>query len=303
MQQETSSTVRWGEWISEGWQMFTERWQVWVVQMLIVFLIFVVPTIPFYVMSVTTQLEAASAGRPPEPPAMFIPLLLIAMPILLLVGGFVWGGLWKTAIKQLRGETISVKDLFSGGDIFLRVIGAFIAIAFMMILGALLCFFPALIVAGLLYFTIPLIVDRNMGVSDALSASYNATKSNWLMFALFAIVVGLLASLGQFACYIGLLVTYPLQFTIGAVAYRDVFGVPGARSFSSKSASTPTSYAGQSWPAPPPQSSPPPSPPSPVFSSPQPLDPAQPQLVINCPQCGAALTRAANFCNFCGASL
>jgi uncharacterized membrane protein len=299
MQPETGMNVRWGEWIGEGWHMFAERWQVWVPQMLILFLMFAAFFVPFYAISISSQIIAEQSGRPPEPPAILIPLLLILVP--LMIGGmaFLWGGLWRTAFKQLRGEAISVKDLFSGGDVFLRIVGAFIALAFLGMLGAVFCIFPAFIVAGLFYFTIPLIVERNLDISSALSASFDATKKHWFMFALFAFVVSILASLGQYACGIGMLVTYPLQFTISAIAYRDIFGVPGARNFSSTSVSSPTSYAGQSWPLPPPQPAPPPQP---VFSQPQPDQPQQ-QPVSRCPQCGVALTRVANFCNTCGARL
>jgi uncharacterized membrane protein len=281
--------------------MFAERWQVWVPQMLILFVMFAILMVPIYAISISAQISAAQSGRPPEPPTFLIPFVLIMMPLLLCAVAFLWGGLWRTAFKQLRGETISVKDLFSGGPIFGRVLGAIIALAFLGLLGALFCIFPAFIVAGLFYFTIPLIAERNLDVSSALSASYEATKKHWFMFALFAFVVSILASLGQFACYVGLLVTYPLQFTISAIAYRDIFGVPGARRFASTPVSSPTSYAGQSWPV---QPSQPPSPPQPVFSQPQPR-PEQPQQqpATRCPQCGVALTRVANFCNTCGARL
>jgi uncharacterized membrane protein len=299
MQPETGPNVRWGEWIGEGWQMFAERWQVWVPQMLILFAMLASVFVPFYAISISEQISAAQSRRPPEAPAILIPFVFILMPVLLCGLAFLWGGLWRTAFKQLRGETISVKDLFSGGDIFWRVLGAFIALAFLGMLGAVFCIFPAFIVAGLFYFTIPLIVERNLDVSSALSASFDATKKHWFMFALFAFVVSILASLGQFACYVGLLVTYPLQFTITTIAYRDIFGVPGARSFASTPVSSPTSYAGQSWPVSQPQ---PPPPPQPVFSQPQPEQPQQ-QPVSRCPQCGVALTRVANFCNTCGARL
>ncbi len=301
MQPETAPNVRWGEWIGEGWQMFAARWQVWVLQILIIFVVFAIPVIPIYALVISAQIGAAETGRPPEPPAMLIPLVLIAAPLMILVAAFLWGGLWKTAIKQLRGEPISVGDLFSGGDVFLRVLGAFIAIGFLTMLGAVLCYFPALVVMGLLFFTLPLIVDRNLDVSSALSASYEATKKNWFMFTLFVFVLSLLASAGAAACYVGMLATYPLQFTIAAIAYRDVFGVPGARSFASTQVSSPTSYAGQSWPVQPQQTPPSPPPPQPVFSQP-PSEPQQ-QAAVKCPQCGAALTRAANFCNFCGERL
>lgn len=302
MQPETAPTVRWGEWISEGWQMFAERWQVWVPQFLILFLICAIVFAPVYAWSFSAQITAAQTGEPPQPPAILIPFLLIAMPVLFLVIAFLWSGLWNTAFKQLRGEPISVTDLFSGGGAFLQVLGAFIMLIIMGGIGALLCFFPALIVNGLFHFTIPLIIERRMGVGSALGASFEATKKHWLMFTLFTFVVGIIASLGQIACFIGLLATYPLQITIMAIAYRDVFGMPGARSFAAIPAVTSTSYAGQSWPSPAQQ----PAPPQPLFAPPpvQPPPEVQPQPAqTRCPQCGATLTRVTNFCNFCGVRL
>jgi hypothetical protein len=293
MQQEPSATVRWGEWIGEGWQMFAEKWQVWVLQMLIVFLVFAIPVVPFYLMMITMQINA-EPGAPPELPALFFPLLFVVVIVSVFAGAFFWSGLHKTAIKQLRGELISVGDLFSGGDVFLRVIGAFIAIGVLAMLGALLCILPALIVSGVLFFTMPLIVDRNLGVGEALSASYNATKGNWFMFTLFAFVVGLLASLGQFACYVGLLVSYPLYFTITAIAYRDVFGVAGARRFSANQQQYPTNYTGPSW-----SSSGSVPPPPPQYGG----SPDQQATLTICPNCGTQMSRGSRFCNKCGSPM
>lgn len=47
------------------------------------------------------------------------------------------------------------------------------------------------------------------------------------MYTLFALVVGLIASVGGMLCYVGLLATYPLYFLITAVAYKHVFGLDG----------------------------------------------------------------------------
>ncbi|MBS1789469.1 MAG: zinc-ribbon domain-containing protein [Acidobacteria bacterium] len=291
MQEMITPYVRW-EWIGEGWQMFAEKWQVWVVQMLIVGAIFAIPVVPFYMMMLSMQMQVAT--NPNQPPT-FSPFLLplgFGIGLLSILGGaFFFSGFYKTAFKQLRGEQITVGDLFSGGEVFLRVIGAFIAIAFFALLGALLCILPAFVVGGVLYFTLPLIIEREMSIGEALRTSYEATKANWLMFTLFAFVVSLLASLGQFACYVGLVVTYPLQFTIAAIAYRDVFGVPGARSFTgSTQQQYPSNYAPQSFPPPPP----------PQFN--EPARPEEPTTLI-CTNCGTMITRQARFCSKCGSPI
>ncbi len=288
MEQETPATVRWGEWIGEGWQMFADRWQVWAGQMLIVFLAFGVSIMPLFLMMAAAILRTSQTGEPPGLPAMFFPLALAMAVVGTLGGAFLWTGLHRTAFKQLRGEPISVRDLFSGGDVFLRVAGAFTVINILTVLGFSLCIFPAFVVVGMLHFTIPLIIERRLTIGEAISASYNATKADWPMFVLFVFVLGWLASLGGAVCGIGLVASYPLYFTITVIAYRDIFGVAGARSFLKQQQSS-TTYAGTAW-------TPGAIPPPPQFVSPQTPE----QTLTICPNCGTSISRAAHFCSKCG---
>ncbi|MEO6723918.1 MAG: zinc-ribbon domain-containing protein [Blastocatellia bacterium] len=291
MEQETPVTVRWGEWIGEGWQMFADKWQVWVGQMLIVFLAFALSVVPLFLMVIGAILRASQTGQPLELPAMFFPFAAAMAVVGGLGGAFLWVGLHRTAFKQLRGEPISVRDLFSGGDVFLPVAGAFIVIQILTVLGFSLCIFPAFVVAGMLHFAMPLIVERRLSIGEAISASYNATKSNWPMFVLFVFILGLLASAGGAVCGIGLVASYPLHFTITAIAYRDVFGVAAARSFLNQQQIS-TSYAGTAW-------APGTVPPPPQFVTPQKSE----QTLTICANCGTAISREAHFCNKCGNQL
>ncbi|MFN0084463.1 MAG: zinc-ribbon domain-containing protein [Blastocatellia bacterium] len=293
MQPMSRPEVRWGEWIGAGWQMFVDRWQVWVLQMLIMFALFAVPLVPFYGMMFAAQLGAAQSGAPPEPPVFMIPFMFIMVP--LMIGGmaFLWAGFWKTALKQVRGEPISVRDMFSGGDVFLRVVGAIIAVGILTLIGAIACILPAFAVMGMLFFTLPILIDKDLDISSAISMSYELTKQNWLMFTLFALVVSILASIGQVACYVGLLVTYPLQFTIVAAAYRDLFGVSGRQMVAAYP--EPPNYAEQPWASRiPDQPIAPPSPPPSVVESP---------TMPFCPNCRTPITRVSRFCNQCGSPL
>jgi len=179
--------------------------------------------------------------------------------------------------EQLRGGRLEFKDLFSGGDCFFRVLGATIVVGLLVMVATMLCIIPGFIVSGLLFFTVPLIVERRMGVFEAMGASYEATKPNLLMFTLFAFVVSLIASAGYYACYVGLLATYPLLFTMTAVAYRDCFGLPGAVSFL-------------------------PPPPRDLYAPPPPVASAPlPTTARRCSNCQAELPAAATFCPRCGA--
>jgi len=271
--------------------MFADNWSVWVGQMSIVFLAFTISAMPLFLTMIAAMVRTSQTGEPLEMPETFLPLMFVMMVVGTLGGAFLFAGLHRTAFKQLRGEPIRVRDLFSGGDVFLRVAWAFAVITILTVLGFSLCILPAFVVAGMLHFTVPLIVERKLGIGEAISTSYNATKADWLMFVLFVFVLGLLASLGGYACYIGLVVSYPLYFTITAIAYRDIFGVAGARSFRNQQKAS-TSYAEAPWP---PGTIPPP----PQFAEPQ-----EPERTLTiCANCGTAISRAARFCNKCGTPL
>jgi uncharacterized membrane protein len=135
----------------------------------------------------------------------------------------VMAGMYRAAFKQLEGHAISVHDLWSGTDVMWQVLIANGMIMILTLAGVLLCYFPALIVGGLAYFTIPLIVRKKLTAMEGISHSFEVTKKDWIMFTLFAFVVGLIAQVGAYACYVGIVFSLPLTFTIGAVAYRDCF--------------------------------------------------------------------------------
>jgi uncharacterized membrane protein len=221
------ATVRW-EWIGEGWNMFTQRWAMWVIHMLVFVLVVMAIIAPIYIIAIVSTVAAGASEQPEAPGAIFFLAMLLLYPLLLLAVAFLAAGTYKTAMKQLRGEPTSLGDLFSGADCFLRVLGAILLVAILAAIGGVFCIIPGLIVQGLCFFTIPLVVERGMGPIEAIQASINATKQDWLMITLFALVVGLIASIGGVLCGVGALVSYPLLFTITSVAYRDVFGVAGA---------------------------------------------------------------------------
>ncbi len=298
MEQRPAATVKWGEWINEGWQMFAAKWQVWVPMMLVFVVALVVPILPVYILAI--GMNIAAAGSDPEA----LGAVPIVVPLLGVMGGlitlclsaFMLGGIYRTAFKQMRGEAISVRDLFSAGDVFLSMLGALFLVGLSVAIGAVFCLVPGFLAAGLFFFTFPLIVEKRLGVIEAMQRSFDLTRPNMWMFMLFAFVVAILGSLGQLACYVGMLVTYPLQFLIAAAAYKDCFGVAGARGLNAlqavQPAYPPQAYNQQSWANQPPQGAPqaygqpgaplPPqqprpfSPPAPPAQPPQPPPPMQP---------------------------
>jgi len=70
-----------------------------------------------------------------------------------------------------------------------------------------------------------LIVDRRLGVWQAMETSRKVATKQWFTIFGFVLVVGLLNVLGVLALLIGLLVTMPVAYLALAVAYREIFGL------------------------------------------------------------------------------
>jgi hypothetical protein len=281
--------VRFGDWISEGWKMFTEQWKSWVTLSLGVLAPMIVPVIcmvVFYFMMFATMLTAPHPqGAPPQMPIetllLFYLIFFVTIVVTLPVTVLFMGGAYRAAFKQLRGGRVQFSDLFSARDCYWRLLGATIIQSILTSLGMLVCVIPGFIVAGMLFFTVPLIIERKLGVFEAMRASREVTQRNLLMFTLFALVVQIIASVGAYACYIGLLATWPLMFTMHAVAYRDCFGLEGARCFLPPAPSPESGYAAP-----------------PITYAPVPV----PQLPA-CSNCQTPLPATAQFCPRCGANV
>jgi uncharacterized membrane protein len=142
------------------------------------------------------------------------------------LGGPAACGYFYVLLKKMRrpDEPISFGDLFKGFEVFLPALIASLVIgAVMSVAGSIVI--PALILQGLLIFVWPLIMDKRMDFWPAIMESYERTKGEWLSFALFALVAGIIGGLGGIACCIGIFFSMPVMFGAMAVAYRDVIGL------------------------------------------------------------------------------
>jgi hypothetical protein len=334
MQPQKATGVRW-EWISEAWQLFTQQWQTWVLMILIMCLVIFAIYLPFFGIMFSMAPSIPQGDEIPTAPTFPVALFAI-YPILYLVVfaavSYLFGGLYRTAFKQLRGEPISVGDLFTGGQYFPRILGAVVLIAIAAGIGGIFCLIPGLIVYGLTFLTFPMIVEGGKGTIDAIKASIEVTKRDWIMFTLFVLALYIVAMSGTIACGVGALATMPLLFLGNALAYRDLVGAYGAqrsesflppappdyRNYSPSPMSTPQASFESSYRPTPPQPEQPyrPAPPTPKLEPPyrpepaprpeptyRPAPPPPPQTESStrtCPHCGATLNRVANFCNQCG---
>lgn len=203
--------------IGEAWQLFQKQMGVWIAAELI----FVLIMVGCEILSFSGGMFSAMLGKGGGGLLMLFELVL--MFVMMVVEWFFMAGLMRLAIKQVRGETIEFKDMFAVLDVLPTIIGAAILVGLASLAGYLCLIIPGLIIASLLVLTYPLIIDQRLGVTEAMSRSWNALKGEWLMATLFVFVIGLLAEAGAIACGVGVLFTIPLAFLSVALMYRDFF--------------------------------------------------------------------------------
>ena len=293
--------------------MFTRQWSVWVLMILVMFLIVVAVYfaifLPLFGVMIATS---ATTPRISEPIGTSVISLITLLAGLVIETILFWlyGGLYDAAFKQLRGEQIAVSNLFSGGKYLARMLGVvlpiFIGYYIISLLSPLLYFIlliPALILVGPALFIFPMIVEGGKGSIDAIRASIEVAKRDWIMFTLFYIVLSLIAHAGIVACGVGLLATLPLLFLGQALAYRDCVGMAGAQMQGQFMPPPPPdyrTYTPSQTPAQAPQAQPWAAP---TYVAPPPQPPQTASSTGTCPHCGATLARTMNFCNQCGRPL
>ena len=139
------------------------------------------------------------------------------------IGGFLMGGLYKMALKQLRGESIAPGDIFSASDVLPALIGASLLTGIAIGLGLILLIIPGLILTALLMLTTPVIVDKSAGAIEGMTQSLNALKPHIGGSLIFLLALVGINILGAIPCGLGLLVTAPVSIVAVAIVYRDFF--------------------------------------------------------------------------------
>jgi uncharacterized membrane protein len=278
-------------WIGEAFNLFKANAAVWIVAGL---MLFVVPAV---VGGIIGGIYGASAALHPPvggPPAPFgtnpygrmnpyqnglpIGLNLVIQVLSFVYTSYLYGGIYRIAVKQVRGEMTSIGDLFSGGPLMLTMLGFQLIYLITVLVGSLLCIIPGLLAAGLLFPAYALIADGE-SLSNSISRSVDAMKRDLWNAAAFTLVMSLLVIASYLAFCLGEFVTFPMFWLVAALAYRDMIGMPGIAAPASPYGAAPygTPPPGV-WP-PPPGQAPPPGP-SPSFGQSAPPPAAPPRRTL-----------------------
>ncbi len=141
------------------------------------------------------------------------------------IGTILQAGLVGIALTVVSGGAPHIGDLFSKTRVFWRYLGCSILYGLIAVGGFFLLIFPCVI--WLLKFSLwpYFIVDRNVGVIEALKMSSLATKGYKPSLLVLYIYLMSLNLLGVVALFVGLFVTIPITILTFAWVYRRLSGL------------------------------------------------------------------------------
>ena len=227
-------------WITRGWNIFTQSPLIWIVNAVIVLAIYVVLSFIPFIGSILSMVLYALLGagmmlgahsqhsgrslevsdtfsgfQSPHKMNLFILglLYMVAWTLLLILAGILVAvilGASGVAGAFMSGDSSAIVGLIAGAGIGFILIGL-IVMAVSIPIAMAFWFAPALVAIN--------------GVSPlaALSSSFFACLKNFLPFLLYGIIFLVLFLVGSIPLLLGLLVVFPLLFTSTYAAYRDIY--------------------------------------------------------------------------------
>ena len=153
-------------------------------------------------------------------------LITIAVPFIgWLIGPVLMGGLEFMYLRRIRGEEISVGDVFAGFNLaLLNLILAGLVKAVLTSVGLVLCILPGIYLAVGYVFVLPLILDKKLEFWPAMEVSRQVVHKHWWSMFGLLIVLMLIVCAGVLACIVGVLITAPIATAALMYTYEDLIG-------------------------------------------------------------------------------
>jgi hypothetical protein len=218
--------------IGEAFGYFQQRAGVWILAALVAGVICVCANVGLFV----PMMMMSIAGGLFLPAVPSFVLGLVGMALSNTVSGIFLGGMSSMALHQIDGHRIRVRDVFPGTDVLPRlalvsfliglVTSAVYSCLVIPIISACLAI-PGLIISGLFMLALPLVVDARLTAGDALRMTCKTLKDEWLLAALFYVLLWFIQVLGIMLLGLGLLVAMPISVLSIAIVYRGRFSRGG----------------------------------------------------------------------------
>jgi uncharacterized membrane protein len=134
-------------------------------------------------------------------------------------------GVWRIALKVVRGQKARLEDLWEGGP-FTEMIVAVLLVTLGVSLGLALCVVPGvLLLIGWSFFA-PLMLDRRLDGFEGLRQSWILTRGHGARLFTFWLLALACVAVGSLACGVGAFVAAAFVTVAAAWVYQRVSGQP-----------------------------------------------------------------------------
>jgi membrane-anchored glycerophosphoryl diester phosphodiesterase (GDPDase) len=140
----------------------------------------------------------------------------------LLLGAWMTCGYMKIALDYYSGTKREITDVFTQFQYYWRVLGATILLGVIIGLGFILLIIPGIYLAMRYMFTVPLIIDKNLDIGEAMKQSSTLTQGIKLpLFGFTLSALGVII-LGGIALGVGIFVAIPIIWLAYIYLYKHM---------------------------------------------------------------------------------
>lgn len=178
-----------------------------------------------FVLGILIAIVMPSMGSDPEDPMPMLFAQLVLQPVMFIVIMPFVGGIIVMCLKHLQGRDVTFGDLFSVFNKTLPLFLAAILINILVSLGFLLLILPGIYLGVSYLLVVPLIIDRDLGVWEAMEASRKAITKRWFSVFGMYLLLGLIVIISMIPLGIGLIWSIPLMALSFMLMYQKMFGI------------------------------------------------------------------------------
>lgn len=150
-------------------------------------------------------------------------VFVIGMLVLMVISGAVLSAYLAGMLDIANGQPVSIGSFFKPRNVGAVIIASLI-VGIAGVIGQMLCFLPGIVVAIFAIFVMPAAVDRNLSAFDAIAASIDVVKNNFVNALLVWLLTGVIFFVGSLVCGVGLLVAAPVAMLFEVYAWRRLSG-------------------------------------------------------------------------------
>ncbi len=144
-------------------------------------------------------------------------LLLVIMPIQM--------GVFLLGIKRSVNADVNVTSIFNHFDKTLKIFLTMLLMWIILTIGFLLFIIPGIYLSIAYFMAMPLVVEKDMGIWEAMETSRKAITKRWFTMFLYCIVMSIIMFISMIPLGIGLIWTLPMAMIGYAIIYRNMFGI------------------------------------------------------------------------------